>query len=242
MEKQELLKKYKNKEDRMLASNVLDKYLKYEKTNISTYTNFLDISKEALIINLLKHIKAKYKIYKLDEKSIIYFGDYEDFISIYKIEGHLSHKDILGTLFSIGLDNDTIGDIIVHEDYAYITNLTRLNKVLEQNLITIKNKKIKLEKVDSLEVKEEKFEDLTIIVPSLRLDVVISKLGNFGRNEATKILKDGLVLVNYKEEKTNKNINYNDIISIRKIGKFIIFSEEKRTKKDNIVINVKKYK
>ena len=36
-------------------------------------------------------------------------------------------------------------------------------------------------------------------------------------------------------------VKENDIISIRKVGKFIIGKEEKRTKKDNIVLSIKKY-
>ena len=42
-------------------------------------------------------------------------------------------------------------------------------------------------------------------------------------------------------KKDNFKDTKNDIISIRKVGKFIIGKEEKRTKKDNIVLSIKKY-
>lgn len=49
MNKDDILKTVLNKEDKILVSNVLDKYKKYEKTNISTYTNFLDMRQSKMI-------------------------------------------------------------------------------------------------------------------------------------------------------------------------------------------------
>ena len=133
LNKSEVLKNIRDKEDKVVVSNTIDKYIKYEKSGISTYTNFLDPRKLSLIESILKNQKIKYNVYKPNEfleKSIIFFGDYEDFITIFQIDGSFKHKDILGTLFSLGLDFDTIGDIIIEDDYAYITNLTRLNEVI----------------------------------------------------------------------------------------------------------------
>ena len=62
-----------------------------------------------------------------------------------------------------------------------------------------------------------------------------------GRNETIKYINNGLVLLNYNEISHKKMVKENDIISIRKVGKFIIGKEEKRTKKDNIVLSIKKY-
>ncbi|MBQ2409570.1 MAG: hypothetical protein II309_09075, partial [Bacilli bacterium] len=112
--KGEILKRIMDKEDKIIVSNILDKYIKYNKTNISTYTNFLDQRKLKLVEDTLKYLKIDYNIYINNdylEKAIIYFGEYEDFIPIYQIDGKFEHKDILGTLFSLGLDYDLIGDI-----------------------------------------------------------------------------------------------------------------------------------
>ena len=45
MDKFQFLKNIKNKDDRVIISNVLDKYEKYNNTGIFTYTNFLDLLK-----------------------------------------------------------------------------------------------------------------------------------------------------------------------------------------------------
>lgn len=244
--KDEILKNVQDKDDKILISNILDKYKKYDKTGISIYSNFLDIRKFNMITNILKRLKIPFNIYKPAEeceKSIIYFGDYDNFVTIYKINiKNINHKDVLGTLFSLGYDQDTIGDIFVEKDYTYITNLTRLNAFLETNLYTIKNNRVKLEITNDIHLSDDRFIDLKIIIPSYRLDVIISKLAHMSRSDASKYIEDKMVLVNMQEiTNTNKIVNTGDIISIRKIGKFIIDEEILKSKKDNHIINIKKY-
>lgn len=243
--KGEILKRIMDKEDKIIVSNILDKYIKYNKTNISTYTNFLDQRRLKLVEDTLKYLKINYNIYINNdylEKAIIYFGEYEDFITIYQIDGKFEHKDILGTLFSLGLDYDLIGDIVVEENYAYFTSLTRLNDLIDNNFNMIKNKYIKPKKVNEMIITKDKFNNFNIIISSMRLDCIVSKLANLGRNDAVKYINDGFVLLNYKECKNiKKQVFEGDIISIRKVGKFKIRNEEKKTKKDNILLNISKY-
>ena len=172
--KNEVIDKIRNKEDKLLVSKILDKYIKYTNTNISTYSNFLDVRQFDLVKNILTKLKIIYNTYKafeLSEKVIIYFGEYEDYVTIYKVRCRdIKHSDVLGTLFSLGYDIDTIGDIIVNEDEIYITNLTRLNYFIETNLYMIKNKRITLEKVDEIIITGERFIDMTMIVSSFRID------------------------------------------------------------------------
>lgn len=243
--KGEILKRIMDKEDKIIVSNILDKYIKYNKTNISTYTNFLDQRRLKLVEDTLKYLKIDYNIYINNdylEKAIIYFGEYEDFITIYQIDGKFEHKDILGTLFSLGLNYDLIGDIVVEENYAYFTSLTRLNDLIDNNFNMIKNKYIKPKKVNEMIITKDKFNNFNIIISSMRLDCIVSKLANLGRNDAVKYINDGFVLLNYKECKNiKKQVFEDDIISIRKVGKFKIRNEEKKTKKDNILLNISKY-
>ena len=154
MDKFQFLKNIKNKDDRVIISNVLDKYEKYNNTGIFTYTNFLDEK----IVSMIKNLKIDYNIYKAHdycEKSIIYFGNYDNYVTIYKIDGKFSHNEILGTLFSLGLDHYTIGDIIVCDDCFFLTNLTRLNSLIENNLYEINNVRVFPKKVDNIIVTKE---------------------------------------------------------------------------------------
>ena len=64
-----------SKDDKTLVKSVLDKYRKYEKTNISTYTNFLDMREYKLVVDILRRLKIDFNAYipSLEcEKNIIY--------------------------------------------------------------------------------------------------------------------------------------------------------------------------
>lgn len=240
MDKYQILKNIKNKEDRMIISNIIDKYEKNKKTGINTSTNFCDEK----IISIINKTKIPYQSIKPHEycnKEVIYFGNEENYITIYKIYGKFKHNEILGTLFSLGLDHYTIGDIIVEEDYFYLTNLTRLNNIIETGLYEINKTRIKKEIVNEIIVTKNRFAEFNIIVPSYRLDCIVSKLGCMGRNESQKYIEDGLVLLNYNEANYKRIVKKGDIISIRKNGKYIIDEELQKTKKDNIVLSIKKY-
>ena len=79
-------------------------------------------------------------------------------------------------------------------------------------------------------------------VSSLRLDCVVSAVADISRNKAEEFINLGYVSVNSVVcEKTTKQITDGDVISIRSKGKFIIDSTSKKSKKDRIILEFKKY-
>ena len=102
------------------------------------------------------------------------------------------------------------------------------------NLVTLKE--------TNLKNYERKYLELELLVPSLRLDIVVSKICHVSRNQAKRIMINDNVLVNYNIQ---NNISYllkdNDVFSIKKIGKFKYIEIINKTKSNNLVILVKKY-
>ncbi len=235
-----------SKEDKILLANVLDKYNAYEKNGISTYTNFLNMGQAKLISSFLDNRKISYSIYQpypFLEKVIFYFGEYENFVTFYKASiTDITHSQILGTLFSLGFDESLIGDIFVEEGYFYYTNLTRMNSFLESNLMMIKGELIKLIKVDEIILNRKHFEEINILVSSMRIDSVVSKITSKSRNQVNEMILDKLVLLNYSElNKMNVLLKEGDILSIRRFGKYKIGKVNGYTKKDNIVLEIIRY-
>ena len=235
------------KESKILIGSIVDKYKKYNKTGINTYSNFLNLKDLKLVTSYLNHQKIKYNIYRpydFLEKSIIMFGDYDNYITIYKgkISDKITHSNILGTLFSLGLENDMIGDIIVEDGYFYLTNLTRMNRYIEDNLIMIKNEIIELEKVDEIILKKEHFISSNILVSSMRLDNITSKIISKSRSIVDKMLIDKEILLNYEEIRNDSiGLKEGDILSIRKYGKYKIGKIKGYTKKNSIILEIIKY-
>lgn len=240
-------KTYYTKQERFLISNIVDKYEIYKKTGKSTCSNFLNPFQLKLIIAYLNHHNIEFSIYEpydFLEKKIIYFGNDEEFITFYQItcNKEITHSQVLGTLFSIGFDENTIGDILIENGKCYYTNLTRLNRFLEENLISISHQLVKLAKVKTLELTANHLELLVVLVSSMRLDNVVSKLALCSRKEVVKMHNDEMILLNYKEAKNTSTIlKENDILSIRGVGKFRVGNEQGCTKKKNIILNIYKY-
>jgi len=218
---------------------------KYKKTELKNRVR--TEKQKKLIENRLSFLKNDLKFFipsSYCEKYLLYFGELEDWITIYKIENNkdIKHPDVLGTLFSIGYNQELIGDIFVEENTIYITNLTKMNSYLEENLKKIKNHLINLEKTKSIELTKERFESIILLLTSMRLDHVVSKIMNTSRSVASEKIKNGDVLVNYQViKKQDFFLKINDVLSIRSVGKFIIFEEQGKTKNQKQRLEIKKY-
>jgi len=241
-----MINSYFNKEDKMLLANILDKYRLYQKNGKSTYSNFLNPEKLKLVTNYLNNLKISYSVYQpypFLEKKIVYFGEYDNFVTFYRVDNvDVSHAQILGTLFSLGFDDSMIGDIFVENECFYYTNLTRMNSFLESNLVMIKNQLVEFNKTDEIVLSKNHFDAINILVSSMRLDNIISKLISKSRSQVNKMILDGLILLNYHEVKSiNTILKEEDILSIRKYGKYKIGSKLGYSKKDNIILEIIKY-
>ena len=76
----------------------------------------------------------------------------------------------------------------------------------------------------------------------MRLDAIIAELANCSRNNASEIIENQRVFVNYENEVRNtKIVNEDDVIVIRGKGKFLIKQIYGTTKKGKIAINVEHY-
>ena len=242
-----MIKNYYAKEDKILLANIMDKYNQYQRTGISVCSNFLNSRKLKMVEEYLRNKKIPYSVYdkySFLDKKVIYFGDYDNFISIYKanISDDITHSSILATLFSLGIEEDYIGDIFVEDGFFYYVNLSKMNYFLENNFLLIKNRAIKLEHVDDIILNREHFENSEILVSSMRIDNVISKITKKSRSTVSKMLLDKNVFLNYQEVLSgNVILKQDDILSIRRFGKYRVGSIVNYTKKNNIVLEIIKY-
>ncbi len=210
------------------------------------YTFFLNPKELNDVINHLK--KNSYHIYKPYpdcEKSIIY-QDNEPEIILYEIDTPISlrHADILGTLFSLGIDEHLFGDIIIWNNHYYFYTFKYMNTYFEMELKKIRNANIKIIEKDIhiLCEYQPNFEEITIINSSLRIDSVIAKIIHTNRDTVKDLIKDKKIVYNYELlNNCTKNIQINDTFSIRKFGKYKFVGIDGNTKKDNLILKIHKY-
>ncbi len=191
---------------------------------------------------------SNYKVYLpyKDSLKIIIYNDNTPNISLFKINSYnkLTHREIMGSLYNLNINENFIGDIIVDNDNYYFYILSDLKEFIKENLNYIGNNNVKLEEIniDYLKDYEIKYESFELIVTSLRIDNVISKIINTNRSEIINKIKNKEVILNYEILTNNSyNLKENDVFSIRKYGKYKYIGVSNKTKRNNYVIKCLKY-
>ena len=175
--------------------------------------------------------------------------DLNDAICALKISGsgfrELTHRDYLGSILSLGLERETLGDICILDIHSAIVfcNSEVSNFILFE-LSSIGNDKVKVEKisVDKNMTSTQKYQGLTDTVASERLDCVVAAIFNLSREKAQNLIKGGFVEFNYETAtKIDLKVEANDIISARGFGKFIVRDLSQSTKKGRLRLFADKY-
>lgn len=266
MDKQNVLKDYKKQEDKMLLAQVLDKIDFTKGKGKLEYTDFLDMYQISLIESFLK--KNKFENYKLyggyedaERKILIIYPEkydetmieknYSKMLKVIRVNlpeeeyGKYSHRNYLGAIVKLGLKREKVGDILVSDDGADIVVLEDFTEILKKELPSLtrfENSKIEIRELSDLRKKEIKIENIKIIVPSLRLDNIVSDLARTSRSKASQIIAQERVFVNGQNEtKVSKQIKLHDIITIRGKGRFVIKEFDGTTRSGRQVIVVEKY-
>ena len=261
MDKQQLLKDYKKQEDKMCLSKILDKIESSKTNNKLEYTDFLDMYQVSLVENFFRKIRFEnFKLYggysDAERRIAIIYPekcditmiekDYSKILKIVRIElleeekGKYTHRNYLGGIVKLGLKREKVGDIIVSDEGADIIVLEDFSTILKEQLRLLtrfENSKIIIESIENIKEKKVKFEQVKIIVPSLRLDNFVSDLAKTSRSKAVQIIKEERVFINGQNEtKASKNLKLNDVITIRGKGRFVIKAFEGTTRSGRTVV------
>ena len=216
-----------------------------EKVLYSNSTNFVEIKYLNRVKKELKNVK--YNIYEpfIGATKIILYNKMRN-IKIYEIvsSNDLRHQDILGTLYSLNISDEMFGDVVIWNNRYFIIILSSIDNYIKSNLTSIKNSKVDLIERNPYYLKDYKqeYEECIIIVPSIRVDVIVSKIINSSRSNALEKIKNGDIYLNYELlTKPTYMLKENDIFSIRKYGKYKFLGEINKTKKGSLVIKYLKY-
>ena len=216
-----------------------------EKVLYSNNTNFVEIKYLNRVKKELKNIK--YNIYEpfIGATKVILYNKMPN-IKIYEIvsSNDLRHQDILGTLYSLNISDEMFGDVVIWNNRYFIIILSSIDNYIKSNLTSIRNSKVDLIERDPYYLKDYKqeYEECIIIVPSIRVDVIVSKIINSSRSNALEKIKNGDIYLNYELlTKPTYMLKENDIFSIRKYGKYKFNGIINETKKGNIIVNISKY-
>ncbi len=214
------------------------------------YSDFLNEAQQSILLNTVKRNVFLDGGYDNAERKIAVFGNaadtgYDYFLPVKclaitpvnkKFSDDLSHRDFLGALMNLGIKRETLGDIIVCENEAYIFCLDGVSEYIINNLSQIKHTTVNVCETKSLpENAKGNYEEKTIITASDRLDSVICGVFNISRSVCADMIKAKKVFINgIITENISYKLKENDTVSLRGYGKFRFKGSYGETKKGRI--------
>lgn len=266
MNKQELLKDYKNQEDKLLLAVVLDKIEFCKSKNKIEYTDFLNLAEQDLVDKFLKKINFQNYYFfggagEAERKILIIYPEklteemarknHKKMISVIKItlpivlNEEYDHRRYLGAIMKLGVEREKVGDISVKSKGAEIVIKNEIQKFLVQNLGSLtrfSSAEIEVMNIEDLQEIETQKVEITEIVASLRLDNIVASLARTSRGKAVDMLEQERVFLNFKNEtKASKTVKVGDIITIRGKGRFVFKEISGNTRKGRFVIKIDKF-
>jgi RNA-binding protein YlmH len=256
--------KDKKEEDKLIIARIEDKIKLCNTRNKIFYMDFMQLNEKSIALKYIKENNIRNYIFfggveNADREILIFYPEkiteemarenFSNILAVVKIDlpvgQNYEHREYLSGIMKLGIKREKFGDIIVRENGADIIALKEIAEYFVQNLKELtrfQKSEIYLSSIDRLEQKENKFEELKVIVPSIRLDNFVSELAHCSRGNAKELLVAGKVFVNgVNEFKDSKKLQVGDVITIRGKGKFIFESIEGSTRSDRTILKIKKY-
>ena len=251
----EKIAKYFTDDDRNDALNLYEKYLLARDKNITVFgknfytpniwmwfeknlsSNDLKIESNGLLDDSERRMVSFNNIYKSPFP-----------MKLIKIEStskfsNLTHRDFLGGILSLGIERNKIGDLLVNNNTCYVPVHEEVEDFIVYNLNRISKVICNVKVVDDFEfLPKVNFEEEVVLVSSLRIDGIVSKIINISRSKAQAMIEQGQVLIDYVKIKDKSyELKGKERITIRGSGKFILGNSIGNSKSGRIKVIIKKY-
>ena len=157
----------------------------------------------------------------------------------------LSHRDYMGSVLGLGIERSVIGDIVTEGEFSALLFCDpKIESYLLPELNKIGSDTVKTEKINifaDFRV-ERQFETVRDTVASARLDCIVAALAGLSREKAQIAIRSDEVEVDYlPENRVDHVISSGSVVTVRRVGKFIVRSTEETTKKGRYRLVADKY-
>ena len=153
----------------------------------------------------------------------------------------VEHRNILGAVHNLGINFNRFGDIIVLENEVYIFVDEEIADYIAMEFTKAGRVNLDFQRVDLTEVKiEKKYEDFEIVSSSFRIDSIVAKITNKSRSKVKEFLGQDFIKLNHVILRNGeKTCTPDDIISIRKYGRYVVkgYTQNKKSLKYRITIS-----
>ena len=173
--------------------------------------------------------------------------DPAEHIRAVKLQAHFGapgHRDYLGAALGLGITRESLGDIRIFDDVAYLFCLPTVEPLLLEELKKVGRISVTPSPCPLAEVPAPliQVKTLSFTVKSLRLDAILGGMFGLSRTAAAEQIRMGLASLNYAPcERTDAAVKEGDVISLRGRGKGCLKAVGGRSKKDRLFVEAEVY-
>lgn len=254
MDKKTILQSF-GEDDRAEVINLYEKFILSKDKDITLFgNNFYSPNVWKCFEKVLTNKDFKvssYGLFEEAERKMISFNNRYDIpFPLKKIKivtttkfNMISHKDYLGSILALGIKRNKMGDLLVKDNFCYLPVCEGIHEFIVSNLTSVANSPCSVQVLeDNFIPPEPVFNEMIILVPSLRIDTIVAKLCNISRGKAQDILDGGKVLIDYNTVKgKGEEVHVGQRITIRGTGKFILGDIVGNSKSGKFKVQIKKY-
>ena len=150
-----------------------------------------------------------------------------------KFAESLSHRDYLGSLMALGVERETMGDIVVRPGGAYLFCEERIAPYITERFVQARHTSLSCKIVDSLP-EGALFETrrMTVQLASQRVDALVAHVYKMSRGDAQALFPAGKIYVSGRLcESPGHTPRPGDIISVRGFGRMKYLGVDSLSKK-----------
>lgn len=155
--------------------------------------------------------------------------------------GKLAHPDVLGALMNIGLEREQFGDIVIEDSKVYVFAKAAIADYVCQMVTKIRKVPVSFAVSELRPLSGNAREELTVSAASERADAITAALGHMSRAKAIESIRAGFVKVNDEVLSDSRILKENDIISIRRCGRFLYKGIASTSRKGKLRLLFDKY-
>ena len=156
----------------------------------------------------------------------------------------LTHRDFLGALMSLGMERETVGDILVEDGRCVAFVKEEIKDYIISQLYKVGNVGVKISGADPGDLPQGRgFETKDCTVSSLRLDAVVAAVSGLSREKTKQLVLSGNVAHNHIVcQNISQTVCEGDTFTVRGKGKYVINGVLGETKKHRIRISIIHYR
>ncbi len=153
----------------------------------------------------------------------------------------LTHRDFLGTLLSLGLKRETVGDILCGDGLAVVFLREEIASFVREQLTKVGGVGVKItDDYTGPLPAAHTYRPLQDTVASARLDAVVKALTRCSREQAAQMIVGGFVSLNHTvTEDVSRRVDAPCTVSVRGMGRFLVDELGPPTKKGRLYLRAR---